>query len=79
MWLTFIENYMIFSQVQSEMSKLREHLDDCEKYKTFLDSLTPEEYFNDQRNQKYERAKERMESRRGKKTEETRIFFFFFF
>merc|ERR1712127_556241 len=51
--------------VQSEMSKLREHLDDCERYKTFLDRLTPEEYFNDQKNQKYERAKERMESRRG--------------
>ena len=55
------------------MSKLREHLDDCERYKTFLDRLTPEEYFNDQKNQKYERAKERMESKRGK------FFFFFFF
>ena len=29
--------------VQSEMTKLREHLDDCERYKKFLDALTPDE------------------------------------
>ena len=51
--------------VQSEMSKLREHLDDCERYKTFLDALTPEEYFELMRQQKLDRATERMESKRG--------------
>jgi hypothetical protein len=52
--------------VQSEMSKLREHLDDCERYKIFLDKLTPEEYFEDQRQQKIDRATERMEAKRSK-------------
>ena len=51
--------------VQSEMTKLREHLDDCERYKKFLDSLTPEEWFEDQRQKKLDRARERMESKRG--------------
>ena len=51
--------------VQSEISKLREHLDDCERYKTFLDALTPEEYFEDQKQQKLDRANERMETKRG--------------
>ncbi|GBG24256.1 Cilia- and flagella-associated protein 100 [Hondaea fermentalgiana] len=31
--------------VQSEMSKLKEQLDDCLKYKAFLDELTPAEWF----------------------------------
>jgi len=51
--------------VQSEMSKLREHLDDCERYKTFLDDLTPEEYFQTQAQEKIDRATERMETKRG--------------
>ena len=51
--------------VQSEMTKLREHLDDCERYKKFLDALTPDEWFEDQRQQKLDRARERMEAKRG--------------
>ena len=47
------------------MSKLREHLDDCERYKTFLDDLTPEEYFQTQAQEKIDRATERMETKRG--------------
>ena len=51
--------------VQSEMTKLREHLDDCERYKKFLDKLTPEEWFEDQKQKKLDRARERMETKRG--------------
>ena len=34
--------------VQSEMSKLNEQLEDCMRYKNFLDSLTPPEWFEKQ-------------------------------
>lgn len=41
--------------VQSEMSKLKEQLEDCLKYKQFLDELTPVEYIKEQQEQKKQR------------------------
>ena len=49
--------------VQTEMSKLKETLDLCEEYKSFLDSLTPEEWFK--RIEK--ESAERKEARRVKR------------
>mmetsp|Transcript_28293 Transcript_28293/g.90123 ORF Transcript_28293/g.90123 Transcript_28293/m.90123 type:complete len:450 (-) Transcript_28293:44-1393(-) len=34
--------------IRSELNKYEEQLDDCRKYKEFLDSLTPQEYFEEQ-------------------------------
>jgi len=49
--------------VQSEMSKLKEMLDLCEEYRKFLDSLTPDEWFEEQR----EKKRKRQEVRRLKR------------
>eukprot|EP00501_MAST-03F_sp_TOSAG23-6_P001747 GSMAST32.ASY1.ANO1.1824.1 assembled CDS len=46
-------------QVKNEMSKLKELLELCEEYKIFLDSLTPEEYFQSQRKGKIRRKKDK--------------------
>ena len=45
--------------IRSEMSKLNEQLEDCLKYKDFLDSLTPTEYFDEQRKIKTQRQEDR--------------------
>jgi len=50
--------------IQSDMSKLKEQLEDCLKYKQFLDSLTPPEWFEEQRAIKNARQKERQARRR---------------
>jgi hypothetical protein len=47
--------------VQSDMSKHKEALEDCLKYKEFLDKLTPPEWFERQKVEK----RERQENRRG--------------
>ncbi|GMH59865.1 hypothetical protein TrRE_jg13412 [Triparma retinervis] len=49
--------------VVSDMSKHKEALEDCLKYKAFLDKLTPPEFFETQNNMK----KERQASRRQKR------------
>merc|ERR1719230_81522 len=36
------------TQIKSEMSKFEEQLEDCRKYKDFLDKLTPPEWFEEQ-------------------------------
>lgn len=52
-------------QVQSEMSKLKEQLEDCLRYKTFLDSLTPSEYFEEQKALIRKRKEEKREKRKA--------------
>merc|ERR1711871_704722 len=52
-------------QVQSEMSKLKEQLEDCLGYKTFLDSLTPSEYFEEQKALIRKRKEEKREKRKA--------------
>ena len=37
---------MQITQIKSEMSKFEEQLEDCRKYKDFLDKLTPQEWFD---------------------------------
>lgn len=49
--------------VQSEMSKLKELLDLCEEYKEFLDSLSPDEYFEEQGKIKADRQEARRVAR----------------
>ena len=39
---------MQITQIKSEMSKFEEQLEDCRKYKDFLDKLTPPEWFEEQ-------------------------------
>jgi len=54
--------------IQSDMSKLKEQLDDCLKYKEFLDSLTPPEWFEQQGEIKKKRQIERRRQRRIART-----------
>mmetsp|Transcript_9230 Transcript_9230/g.19522 ORF Transcript_9230/g.19522 Transcript_9230/m.19522 type:complete len:542 (-) Transcript_9230:246-1871(-) len=49
--------------VQSDMSKHKEALEDCLKYKQFLDSLTPREFVEDQKLKKKERQATRRQER----------------
>ena len=57
-------------QVENEMSKYKEQLEDCERYKKFLDELTPPEYFEEQYQLKLDRAKERREAAHAEKIAE---------
>ena len=62
MKLQKIKNLTIeIQQVENEMNKYKEQLEDCERYKKFLDELTPPEYFEEQYNLKLQRAKEKRE------------------
>lgn len=38
--------------MRSELSKFEEQLEDCKKYKEFIDSLTPKEFFDEQEQKK---------------------------
>eukprot|EP00752_Nemacystus_decipiens_P006857 g6159.t1 len=49
--------------VQSDMSKHREALEDCLRYKEFLDSLVPPEWFEEQHRIKRERQEARRQAR----------------
>ncbi|KAG5179125.1 flagellar associated protein, partial [Tribonema minus] len=49
--------------VQSDMSKHREALEDCMRYKEFLDMLTPAEWFEQQRSEKRARQEARRAAR----------------
>jgi len=55
--------------VSSEMSKQREALDDCLKYREFLDGLTPEVHFQENKKLKAERQEERRQRRIAKRVE----------
>lgn len=46
---------MQITQIKSEMSKFEEQLEDCRKYKDFLDRLTPPEWFEEQARLREER------------------------
>jgi len=48
---------MQITQIKSEMSKFEEQLEDCRKYKEFLDKLTPPEWFEDQEMLRQERKR----------------------
>ena len=61
---------MQIAAVKSEMSKLNESLEDCLKYKKFLDDLTPPEFFQKQKDIKRARQVERRDKRRALKTAE---------
>ncbi|KAF0699192.1 Aste57867_10244 [Aphanomyces stellatus] len=52
--------------VQSDMSKLKEQLDDCLKYKAFLDELTPPEWESEQKEKKAKRQQERLRKKKAK-------------
>lgn len=56
--------------VQSDMSKHKEALEDCLKYKNFLDKLTPSEYFDGQNKMKRERQESRRQKRIDARKEE---------
>ncbi|OQR97873.1 hypothetical protein ACHHYP_09865 [Achlya hypogyna] len=56
--------------VQSDMSKLKEQLDDCLKYKAFLDELTPPEWEAEQLEKKKKRQADRLRKKRAKATAE---------
>jgi hypothetical protein len=43
------------TQIKSEMSKCEEQLEDCRKYKAFLDELTPQEWFEEQKQMRLNR------------------------
>jgi len=55
--------------VQSDMSKHKEALEDCLKYKEFLDKLTPNEWFEEQAAKKAERQEARRQERIARKME----------
>ncbi|GMH88802.1 hypothetical protein TrST_g6216 [Triparma strigata] len=55
--------------VQSDMSKHKEALEDCLKYKDFLDKLTPGEWFEEQEARKKERKEKRRQERIAVKKE----------
>jgi len=50
--------------IQSDQSKLKEQLEDCQKHKEFLDNLTPPEFFSEQKQIKRKRQEERLQKRR---------------
>jgi len=50
---------MQITQIKSEMSKFEEQLEDCRKYKDFLDKLTPDEWFEEQAQLRLERKQAR--------------------
>ncbi|CAM9608550.1 unnamed protein product [Ectocarpus sp. 13 AM-2016] len=61
--------------VQSDMSKHREALEDCLRYKEFLDSLVPPEWFEEQNQIKRDRQEQRRQARikqKKKSYEETK-------
>lgn len=49
------------STIRSELNKYEEQLEDCRKYKAFLDSLTPSEWFEEQEELKAARRTQREE------------------
>merc|ERR1719183_1690411 len=46
------------AQVKSDTSKLEEQLEDCKRYKAFLDKLTPTEWFEEQQEAQRQRRED---------------------
>merc|ERR1719181_2177628 len=61
---------MQITQIKSEMSKFEEQLEDCRKYKDFLDRLTPEEFFEEQARLREERRVARKKKKMQARQEE---------
>jgi len=57
------------TQIKSEMSKFEEQLEDCRKYKSFLDKLTPVEWFEELEDAKRQRKEARIKLKRDAKKE----------
>ena len=53
--------------IRSELNKYEEQLDDCRKYKEFLDSLTPPEFFKEQEDRRNARRAARRGQRQAKR------------
>lgn len=53
--------------IRSELNKYEEQLEDCRKYKDFLDNLTPPEFFKEQAALKARRLQERRARREEKR------------
>lgn len=49
--------------VQSDISKHRESLEDCLRFRAFLDGLTPKDHFEEEKHRKAQRQRERRERR----------------
>lgn len=56
--------------IKSEMSKFEEQLEDCRKYKNFLDKLTPVEWFEEQEEAKRQRKEAKRQAKKKVKKEE---------
>ena len=61
---------MQITQIKSEMSKFEEQLEDCRKYKDFLDKLTPPEWFEEQEQLRQGRRRVRKERKMAVRQEE---------
>jgi len=55
------------TQIKSEMSKFEEQLEDCRKYKHFLDKLTPVEWFEEQKELKRRLKESKRRERRAER------------
>ena len=55
------------TSIQSELNKYEEQLEDCHRYKEFLDSLTPPEFFKAQDDRRAARRAARQAQRRAKR------------
>ena len=53
----------LIQAVQSDMSKLKEQLEDCLEYKAFLDNLTPPDYIEEQKKSKAKRKQDRLQTK----------------
>jgi len=64
---------MQITQIKSEMSKFEEQLEDCRKYKDFLDKLTPPEYFQEQEMLRQQRKAARKQAKLEHRQEELNV------
>ena len=60
-------------QVQGEINKYKDALEDCLKYKSFLDSLTPLEWFEERKRDKEQRQEKRRRERILRRQEEWKV------
>ena len=59
--------------IKSELNKYEEQLEECRRYKEFLDNLTPPEYFKEQQEMKAARLAEKKTRREEKKMVHTLV------
>jgi hypothetical protein len=53
--------HLAIEGMRSELSKFEEQLEECRRYKSFVDSLTPQEFFDAQEQKRLLRRQRRME------------------